>query len=295
MSGNKKIGNSLYQKEAAAYYKQLRKIHSKVFTSSTRQQEEKTRERYSQASLPGIQNLYSIINILVALLKNKQTVEGIDYGCGSHYFVDDMVNQYQWNVHGYDIDKYAIKEARGKYTANAYRYHHYNLLKTTLPVIDNSQDFVFCNAVIQHFDDKELIYTLTDIARVLKPGGILLLIYKCKPENWQAFLENSALKINIIDAAAGKIEIEDKSMQKALQQLDLNARRKINQKNITGMRLFHVFSVEEIIQAGLSTGLETVNSNSTPAGQDWHGVITYDSGKGIPTAALFLTKKGDHL
>ena len=107
---------------------------------------------------------------------------GVDYGCGSHYFVDDMQWQYGWDVIGYDVDEVAIEDAREKYPNSKDRYQVLDLLREKMPLPDSSQDFVFCNAVIQHFDDRETEWALTDIARVLTPGGILLLIFKRKVE-----------------------------------------------------------------------------------------------------------------
>ena len=50
---------------------------------------------------------------------------------------------------------------------------------SALPFDDGSFDFVMCNAVIQHIDP-EVVRTvvLPELARVLRPGGVLQLMFK---------------------------------------------------------------------------------------------------------------------
>ena len=52
-------------------------------------------------------------------------------------------------------------------------------LRNTLAFRDGSFDFVICNAVIQHIPpDAVRGITLPELARVLKPGGVMQLMFK---------------------------------------------------------------------------------------------------------------------
>jgi len=57
-----------------------------------------------------------------------------------------------------------------------------DLLKKSIPAPVSSHDFVFCNAVILHFDYHQVGYMFEDVFGVLKAGGIFLLIFKIRPE-----------------------------------------------------------------------------------------------------------------
>lgn len=285
------IGNSIFQKDCKVYYDTLREIHSNIFTTPERMQAEKTEERYTDGNLPGIENLYTFVTMLVTLMKCRKSVTGVDYGCGSHYFVDDMAKNSGWDVIGFDADSSAIQEAKNKYPLSAERYRSLDLLREKIPLPDASQDFVFCNAVIQHFSQAETVYSFEDIGRILKKEGIYLIIFKRKLDNYTAFSKKSGLKISVIDQAEGIIEIEDKSMKKALAVTDTVKKSLLPEKEQRGMRLFHFFSVEEIEKIAKQVNLHIIDDLILPDGDKAKGIFTYNSGKNIPAAALFFRKK----
>jgi len=284
------IGKSIYQKECKKYYSDLRQIHSKVFTNSQRINVEKTQDRYKNGNIAGIENLYTFINILVKLLNERKDIKGVDYGCGSHYFVDDMYKHYGWDVIGFDSDINAINDARRKYPKSADRYISLNLLQELIPLNDCSQDFVFSNAVIQHFSDDEVKYSFKDISRVLKPNGIFLLIFKRKIIKWKIFSIKTGLKLKVKDVKQGKIEIEDEEIKKALTRLDDNEKNKIRKKYFTGMRVLHFFHINKIVSIAKQHNLKVVSKIDIPNGKVSKGILTYQSGKGIPNAAIFFIK-----
>ena len=290
-STEKDIGHSIYQTESKKYYKELRKIHSAVFISGhERVRAEKYDERYSNCSVKGIKNLYSFVDILAARLKNANDVRGIDLGCGSHYLISDLNNFEGWNVIGFDMDKAAIAEAQKNFPEISDKYFVLNFLTDRLPVEDESQDFVFCNAVIQHFSSEEMLHTFEDIARVLKKNGVFILIFKRKINDWEIFLKKTGLQINIINEKEGQIEIEDEEMRKAFGKLKKGEKTRIDPNYLKGMRLLHFFSVDEVIGALERKGLKIINEINLPHGEIIDGIIKYFSGKNIPTAALFSRK-----
>ncbi len=282
---------SEYQKDAEEYYGLLRQVHSAAFTTRARQNAEMTEERYLSEEYPAIRNLNTFIEMLHFLLGDGHQISGVDFGCGSHFFVDMVRRKYGWNAKGYDPDETAIAEAKEKYPESRDAYFVNDPLQQGLPLPDASQDFVFCNAVLQHFSDEEANLTLQEIARVLKAGGVCLLIFKRNVEDWQALSSQKGLKVEILDHAFGKVLIEDKTMKKALANLDEQAKAKLPEHYRNGMRLFHVFWVDDVWRMAAKYGLNIIESVQLPDESKARGIFLYFSGKGIPTAAVFLIKK----
>lgn len=285
------LGNSIYQIESYKYYTLLREVHNRVFTFNPQRIEaEKTAERYHDSNVEGIDNLYTFITILKELMRDKAEVKGVDYGCGNHFFVDDTRKQFGWDVVGYDVDEVAIKGAKKKYPENADRYMHLDLLKNKIPLGDKSQDFVFCNAVIQHFSDTEVGFALADIARILKPGGILVLVFKRNIEEWKRFSVQTGLKVKVLDAKEGKIKIEDEPMKKAIQELDNHKKSTLDSDTQEGLRLFHFFSIEAITALAKRREFAVLKNIEVEKQKLDEAILTYRSGKGIPAAAIFFIR-----
>lgn len=286
---NHNIGNSIYQKECKKYYSLFRKLHSETFTlDKNRIIEEKTKIRYSECNIENIENLYSFINILVELLKSRKNVNGVDFGCGSHYFVDDMHKQYGWNVTGFDSDKYAIQIAKLNFQKSSKKYIHLDLLKNKLPLDDNSQDFVFCNSVIQHFGDEEVLYCFEEINRILKPEGFFLLIFKYNLKNWTEYTKETGVKVNVLDSETGEIEIEDIFMKMAISKLKPSGNNNILLKYSSGMRLFHFLNIVDVLEKARLKGFREIKLNLSL--QNGKKNMTYLSGKKIPHIGIFFKK-----
>jgi len=217
-------------------------------------------------------------------------VKGVDYGCGSHYFVDDMHRNYRWDVIGFDVDRHAIHTARKRFPKSAKKYRVLDLLKNKMPLPDQSQDFVFCNAVIQHFSSEEMNHAFKDISRILKRGGVFLLLFKRKPQDYSLFAKVSGLKIAILNKTSGMLKIEDRTMKKAIAALDGEKRALLPLQIQQGIRLFHFFSIQEIEKAGKSVNLRIIKRLMFRNTKESRGVFTYTSGKGIPSAAMFFQK-----
>jgi ubiquinone/menaquinone biosynthesis C-methylase UbiE len=283
--------NSEYQKDAEQYYGLLRQVHSAAFTTQARQQAETTEERYLSEEYPAIRNLNTFVEMLHHRLGDGPEISGVDFGCGSHFFVEMVRREYGWNAIGYDPDETAITEAREKYPQSREAYWVNNPLEQGLPLANASQNFVFCNAVLQHFSDEETALALQEMARVLKKDGVCLLIFKRNVDDWRALSLQKGLKVEVLDHASGKILIEDKTMKKALTNLDEQTKAKLPEHYRHGMRLFHVFGVEDIYRMAADYGLHTIESVQVPDGVKARGVFLYFSGKGIPTAAVFLIKR----
>lgn len=286
------IGNSKYQTESTRYYTLLRDVHTKIFTfNPERIRAEKNKTRYFNGNIKGIKNLYTFISFLKQVMKGKEGIKGIDYGCGNHFFVDNMRTEFGWDVLGYDADNHAIEKAKIQYPDSAENYIYLNLLLNRIPCPDESLDFVFCNAVIQHFSTHEVCYALKDINRVLKPYGILLLIFKRNINNWNVFSVASKLKVKILDPREGMIKIEDEPMKEAIKKLTEKEKSSLNKDYLEGMRLLHFFSIDDILHYAEQYGFKPLSDIIFGNKPVEKAVFTYYSGKRIPAAAIFFEKR----
>ena len=81
-------------------------------------------------------------------------------------------------MHGIDAVKENIKVASELHTEIAERTQVADLQRP-IPFADEYFDFVICTSVIQHLlPDVVTLVTLQEFARVLKPGGVLQLLFK---------------------------------------------------------------------------------------------------------------------
>ena len=104
---------------------------------------------------------------------NFEKIKYIDIGCGSgnktNKFAQELRLDYK-NVYGADISTW------GPYNQKEY-LHKFNFVQISNDKIDldsNSVDFITCILMLHHV--KNLEFLLKEIKRILKPGGILLLI-----------------------------------------------------------------------------------------------------------------------
>ena len=104
---------------------------------------------------------------------------GLDAGCGAGARDVFFYWQNGYDIYGVDAVEENILEARSLHPEIAYRVEVADL-RETLDHPDGSFEFVLCNAVIQHIErDVALGITLPELARVLKAGGVLQLMFKC--------------------------------------------------------------------------------------------------------------------
>ncbi len=103
---------------------------------------------------------------------------GFDAGCGSGARDVYFYWQNGYDIYGVDAVEENILEARRLHPEIADRVEVADL-REALGYPDGSFDFVLCNAVIQHIEpDVTLGTTVPELARVLKPGGLLQLMFK---------------------------------------------------------------------------------------------------------------------
>lgn len=130
---------------------------------------------YIEASCPKLTGDLALIEHLKTLIPGKR---GLDAGCGAG--ARDVYSLWRdgYDICGVDAVKENIDIAVKLHPGIADRLSVVDLRKE-LPFAADLFDFVMCNAVIQHIEPAmaEAI-TLPELCRVLKPGGVLQLMFK---------------------------------------------------------------------------------------------------------------------
>ena len=103
---------------------------------------------------------------------------GLDAGCGAGALEMSYLTELGFEMFGLDAVAENVEIARGLHPEFAERLMVADL-REPLPFDDASFEVVLCNAVIQHVP-REVVFgrVLPEFARVLRPGGVLQLMFK---------------------------------------------------------------------------------------------------------------------
>ena len=129
---------------------------------------------YSDASHPSLGGDTDLMDRLQELVPPGS--RGLDAGCGARDVF--LYRQRGYDIYGVDSVEENVLEARRLHPDLASRVSVSDL-RDPLGYPDASFDFVLCNAVIQHIEPGTALgVTLPELARVLKRGGVLQLMFK---------------------------------------------------------------------------------------------------------------------
>ncbi len=131
---------------------------------------------YSRTSHPKLKNDWDLWDRLMQLAPGRR---GLDAGCGAG--ARDVYHAWSegYDIIGIDSVEENIAAARELHSEIADRVFVADS-NNPLDFDDESFDFVACNAVIQHIEpDVVRGVVLPHFARVLRPGGVLQLMFKC--------------------------------------------------------------------------------------------------------------------
>lgn len=157
-------------------------------TISSREFYKQHAERYSQIFHEFIQSDFSNISHskladeLNILRRMKGLIplgaRGMDAGCGAGARDVYLYWKDSYDIVGFDAGEENIAVAKSQHPEIADRVY-VDSLNNPIPYEDNWFDFLTCNAVIQHIE-REIVMgsVLPEFARVLRPGGILQLMFK---------------------------------------------------------------------------------------------------------------------
>jgi SAM-dependent methyltransferase len=130
---------------------------------------------YIKSSHPSLKSDTDLLKQLRGLVPSGC---GLDAGCGAG--ARDVYDFWQkgYDIHGVDAVAENIREAKALHPEIADRVAVVDL-RQPIDFSDASFDFVMCNAVIQHIEPPIVFeVTLPEFARMLKPGGVLQLMFK---------------------------------------------------------------------------------------------------------------------
>lgn len=128
------------------------------------------------------------LGLPVAALVVPVTGRGLDVGCGPGRVTHGFAPQLD-EVVGYDIAPGMLELARKDAAPNESFIQ--NTTDDLSPFGDQSFDFVYCNKVLQHVDPDRVGNYIAEMARVLKPGGVLFLQMLSHPTGWEGTRESS--------------------------------------------------------------------------------------------------------
>ncbi|MCK5116958.1 MAG: methyltransferase domain-containing protein [Candidatus Aegiribacteria sp.] len=126
----------------------------------------------------GKRGITAILNILQKSGREIEEFERIlDFGCGCGRIARHLQNLEGVEVFGTDINPELIEWSRHNLTFGRFNT---NGLESVLEYSDNSFNFVYAVAVFGHFREDLQKHWLSELRRVLKPGGFLLITVKGK-------------------------------------------------------------------------------------------------------------------
>ena len=161
MSNQPDISSAFYRRHARSYAEKAQTSTLTVFTNP---------------SHPGLLHNGVLAERLRELVPAGAC--GLDAGCGAGGHDVYAYWQNGYDICGIDAVDENIQEARRLHPEIGQRVSVADLSEP-LDWPDASFDFVICNAVIQHIaPDAALGVTLPELARVLRPGGVLQLMFK---------------------------------------------------------------------------------------------------------------------
>ena len=131
---------------------------------------------YTGCSHPGFRSDLDLQRRLTQLA--PPPARGLDAGCGAGARDVHLLTRLGYDMQGIDAVTETIAVAQALHPEIAGRLAVADL-RQPLPYPDNHFGLALCNAVIQHLPPATaLTLTLPELARVLRPGGILQLMFK---------------------------------------------------------------------------------------------------------------------
>ncbi|MBE9514089.1 MAG: class I SAM-dependent methyltransferase [Chloroflexi bacterium] len=130
---------------------------------------------YGKSSHPRLKNDWDLLDRLKELAPGRR---GLDAGCGAGARDVYALWAAGYDIYGIDAVAENIQAAVELHPEIGDRVSVADL-REALDFPDDSFDFVLCNAVIQHIaPDAVKNSALPELARVLKPGGVMQLMFK---------------------------------------------------------------------------------------------------------------------
>ncbi|MEN6369683.1 MAG: class I SAM-dependent methyltransferase [Thermotogota bacterium] len=124
---------------------------------------------------PGAAPVYRFLTMIASRLGEGDTLEGksiLECGAGGHVPPLALFAQHGLEVHGVDIDDEQLARARRFCRENGIAASFRKADMRSLPYGDASFDYVYEHFSICHLDPEDTARALSEMRRVLKPGGL---------------------------------------------------------------------------------------------------------------------------
>ena len=159
------------ESQSVDYSEEFYKQHARRYSEVSHQLLQSV---YVSSSHPALKTDMDLLECLTGLVSGGR---GLDAGCGAGARDVHHLWSKGLDVYGIDAVEENIQVARALHPEIADRVQVADL-RDPLDFANESFDFVICNAVIQHIEPENLPATLSEFARVLRPGGVLQLMFK---------------------------------------------------------------------------------------------------------------------
>ncbi len=110
------------------------------------------------------------LNYIINILNKKDDIKILDYGCNTGYFLNLIKNRYptkRFELYGADINKYAIKYARKRYSG----FRFFNTKGDFL--YKHKFDVIILSHVLEHIKDRENF--IRKLKKLMKKNGLLII------------------------------------------------------------------------------------------------------------------------
>ncbi|MEM3442660.1 MAG: class I SAM-dependent methyltransferase [Candidatus Bathyarchaeia archaeon] len=131
-------------------------------------------ERYSREEPDEI-----VVSFAELLKKEKRSSHVLDLGCGAGRHLVYMASQ-GFEVHGADISETGLKTSRMRLKKKMLEAHMLKCSMNSLPYVDSCFDAVICLRTIYHQSLRQIQETISQIHRILKREGLLLVDFMSK-------------------------------------------------------------------------------------------------------------------
>ena len=111
-------------------------------------------------------------DVLMSLAPERAEAVALDLGCGTGVMLDKLAARFD-KVVGLDISQEMLEGFDFSHLAEGKQVHLARADMHDLPLGENLFDVIICRSALHHMDDEGKV--LTEIARILKPDGVLVL------------------------------------------------------------------------------------------------------------------------
>ena len=111
-----------------------------------------------------------LFGLLDPIAKNRTVRRALEAGCGTGYNASLFEERYQWPVCALDLEAFGLRHARQRELSRLVQGD-----LASLPFASEAFDVVISLDVIVHFPRGEEKRAIAELARVLAPGGLLVL------------------------------------------------------------------------------------------------------------------------